>query len=236
MAKNIPLTTIGVKVSWAVETVAGQRPTTGYKVIHGIHSTPNLNIAPSTVDVTSFDDMIFTRKASTLKEIPDQMEYGVFYGKQAKKDWDELMSAYETAKKGGLEVWFCEDIPDDDDDDFANAYFYTVKPHPFEKPGLEANNNIDTSFYATYTGSYVNAESPAYVGPSHTVTYDANGGAWTDGDTTKTEIVGAGEHPTEPTDPEKKTYSFVGWNCNGEKVDFDAFVVDSDVTFVAQWA
>lgn len=85
MAKNIPLTTIGVKVSWAVETTAGTRPTTGYKVIHGIYSTPDLNIAPSTVDVTSFDDTVFTRKAPVLKDIPDNMEYGVKYGKQFKK-------------------------------------------------------------------------------------------------------------------------------------------------------
>lgn len=163
MAKNIPLSTIGVKVSWAVEAVAGTRPTTGYKLIHGIYSTPNLNIAPSTTDVTSFDDTVFTRKLSLLREIPDQMEYGVRYGKQAKKDWDELISAYETAKASGKEIWICEDIPDDKDSSFANAYFYTVEPHPFEKPELESNSNIDGVFYATYTGSYENAESPTYT-------------------------------------------------------------------------
>lgn len=164
MAKNIPLTTIGVKVSWAVETTAGTRPTTGYKVIHGIYSTPDLNIAPSTVDVTSFDDTVFTRKAPVLKDIPDNMEYGVKYGKQFKKDWDEMCVAYANAKAAGKEMWFCEDIPDDEDSNFKNAYFYTVIPTAFSKPALNANDAIDTKAYATYTGSYEEADSPSYAG------------------------------------------------------------------------
>lgn len=162
MAKNIPLTTIGVKVSWAVETTAGTRPTT-FKVIHGIYSTPDLNLAPSTVDVTSFDDTVFTRKAPVLKDIPDNMEYGVKYGKQFKKDWDEMIEAYNTAKKTNLEMWFCEDIPDDGDKSFKNAYFYTVIPTAFSKPALEANGAIDTTAYATYTGSYEEGDSPQYA-------------------------------------------------------------------------
>lgn len=237
MAKNIPLTTIGVKVSWAVETVAGQRPTTGYTILHGIYSTPDLNIAPSTADVTSFDDVKFTRKVSLLREIPDQMEYGVRYGKQAKKDWDGLIKAYETAKAAGLEVWICEDIPDDDDSGFENAYFYTVAPIPFEKPALESNNSVDAVFYATYTGSYETGESPEYKEGPYTVTYDANGGSWADGATKKTEIVEDGGHPTKPNpDPTKSTYSFTGWKYNGTSVNFSTFTVNSDVTIVAQWA
>lgn len=162
MAKNIPLTTIGVKVSWAVETIAGTRPAT-FNVIHGIYSTPDLNLAPSTVDVTAFDDTVFTRKAPVLKDIPDNMEYGVKYGKQFKIDWDAMMAAYNTAKTKNLEMWFCEDIPDDGDAAFKNAYFYTVIPTAFSKPALNANDAIDTTAYATYTGSYVEGDSPSYT-------------------------------------------------------------------------
>ena len=56
MAKNIPLSTIGVKISYAVETTAGVRPTTGYNIIHGLYSTPDFNAAPNTADATSFDN------------------------------------------------------------------------------------------------------------------------------------------------------------------------------------
>lgn len=162
MDKNIPLTSIGVKVSWAVEAVAGTRPTTGYKRIHGLFSTPDLNIAPSTADATSFDDTQFTRKIDLLPEIPDTIDYGARYGKQFKKDWDAVCDAYDTAKKSGKEIWFCEDIPDDEDSDFNNAYFYTGKPLRVKKPALEANSGIDTTAYVVYTGSYEESESPTY--------------------------------------------------------------------------
>ena len=58
---------------------------------------------------------------------------------------------------------FWEDIPDDEDSAFKNAYFYTVIPAEFSKPALEANGAIDTKAYATYTGSYVEDNSPSYA-------------------------------------------------------------------------
>lgn len=162
MAKNIPLTSIGLKIGWAVETTAGERPTEGYKRIHGLYSTPDLNIAPSTADATSFDDTLFTRKIDLLPEIPDTMDYGVRYGKQFKKDWDALCDAYDTAKKSGKEIWFVEDVPDDGDAEFENAYFYTGKPLRMRKPVFEANSGVDTTAYIVYTGSYEEGESPTY--------------------------------------------------------------------------
>lgn len=70
-------------------------------------------------------------------------------------------------------------------------------------------------------------DKPVY----YTVTFDSNGG-----DEVASQQVLAGGHPTKPVSPEKATWTFLWWECNGEKVDFDTFVVDSDVTFVAQWA
>lgn len=162
MAKNLPLTTIGLKIGWAVETTAGVRPTTGYKRLHGIYTSPDLNIAPSTTDRTSFDETKFTLKAPLLPEIPDTMDYGMRYGKQAKKDWDAMCDAYETAREKGLEIWIVEDVPDDEDDDFDNAYFYTVQPLRIKKPAFEANTGIDATAYAVWTGSYEEGDSPTY--------------------------------------------------------------------------
>ena len=88
MAKNIPLSTIGVKVSYCVETAAGERPTTNYTHIPGIYSTPDFNIAPSTADTTSFDNLEYTSKTPLLKEIPDTIEFGVRLGQEFVTQWE----------------------------------------------------------------------------------------------------------------------------------------------------
>ena len=71
MAEAIPMSTIGVKVSYCIETTAGTRPTTGYTHIKGIKSTPDMNVAPSTADTTTFDNLEYTTHIDLLKEMPD---------------------------------------------------------------------------------------------------------------------------------------------------------------------
>ena len=53
----IPISSIGIKVSYAFEAVAGTRPTTGYTHIEGIKEIPELNPAPDTLETTSFDNL-----------------------------------------------------------------------------------------------------------------------------------------------------------------------------------
>lgn len=65
----------------------------------------------------------------------------------------------------------------------------------------------------------------------YTVTFDSNGGS-----DVASQIVLPGGHPVKPTDPTRATYSFTGWKYNGTSVNFSEFTVNSDVTFVAQWA
>lgn len=160
--KNIPLSTIGVKISYAVETAAGTRPTTGYTRIHGLYSTPDFNAAPSTADATSFDNKEYTTKISLLKEIPDNLEFGVRLGQTFVNEWETLISAYETGIKtqaGALETWFCIDI-----EGLNKSIFFTGKPIALGIPSMEANSGIDMSAYISPTGEPVFAEDPTYTG------------------------------------------------------------------------
>ena len=158
MAKNIPLSTIGVKISYAVETVAGTRPTSGYTRIHGLYSTPDFNIAPSTADATSFDNEEYTTKIALLKDMPDTIEFGARFGKQFASDWKALVSAHETAKTANKEVWFCIDIPDYDE-----AIFFTGVPVELGLPSMEANSGIDTTAYVSPTGEPKYETKPTYT-------------------------------------------------------------------------
>lgn len=160
MAKNIPLSTIGVKVSYAVETTAGTRPTTGYKKIHGLFSTPDFNIAPSTTDATSFDEINYTYKLTLLREMPDSVTFGARFGQTFANDWSAAVAAYETGIKASptpKETWFCIDI-----EGYSKSLFFTGRPLALRFPAMEANNRIDHTAYIAPTGEPIEADDPTY--------------------------------------------------------------------------
>ncbi|MCH5160213.1 MAG: leucine-rich repeat protein [Clostridiales bacterium] len=69
------------------------------------------------------------------------------------------------------------------------------------------------------------------------VTYDANGGAFADGNTF-TQEVNEGSKLTAPTSPTRTNYTFAGWAKNKSGSDmwkFDEDTVTSDTTLYAQW-
>lgn len=149
---NIPLSTIGVEILYAVEKTAGQRPTqySDYTRLHGIYSTPDFNAAPSTADATSFDNEEYTTKISLLKEIPDNLEFGVRLGQEFVTEWETLMQAYKTGietEPKALETWFCIDIPGLD-----KSIYFTGKPIKLGLPSMEANSGIDMTVYISPTG------------------------------------------------------------------------------------
>lgn len=158
MAKNIPLSTIRVKISYCVETTAGTRPTQGYTIIPGIYSTPDFNVAPSTADVTSFDNKEYTSKISLLKEIPDNIEFGVRLGQGFVTQWEALVAAYKAgieATAGAKETWFCINIPGLD-----KSIYFTGKPIALGLPAMEANSSIDSTAYVAPTSEPVFEDDP----------------------------------------------------------------------------
>lgn len=158
MAKNIPLSTIGVKVSYAVETTAGTRPTNDYKVIKGIFSTPDFNVAPNTADVTSFDNVEYTSKIALLKEMPDAIEFGARFGQEFANGWKALVQAYETGISSKKETWFCIDIPGYDE-----SIYFTGRPIKMGLPAMEQNSAIDTTVYVAPTSEPEYGDDPTYA-------------------------------------------------------------------------
>lgn len=150
MADNIPLSTIGVKISYAVETTAGTRPTTGYTHLVGLMSTPDFSVAPNTADVTSFDNLEYTSKLKLLKDIPDNLEFGMRFGQEAYDTWETMVSAYEAGietSTGRLDTWYCIEIPN-----FDKAIFIKGEPSHIGLPSMEQNSGIDATCYITPLG------------------------------------------------------------------------------------
>lgn len=155
MPKN--LTTIGVKISYAVETIKDTRPTSDYIHIPNIKSTNDFNPQPSTADGTTFDETEFTTKVPLLKEAPDNMEFTANLSQEFYDAWATLVSAYNTANESNKNVWFCIDIKGLD-----KSIYFTGVPSALGIPEMSANSIVEITAYVTPTGEPVFATDPTY--------------------------------------------------------------------------
>lgn len=155
---GIAISTIGVKVSYAVETTKGQRPTTGYKRIPDLKSIPSINPAPNTADATTFDNTEYTSYVQLLKDIGGALEITANFTQELFEVWEELVDAYETAIKEDKETWICFDIPG-----FDKSAFITIQPARMGIPEASANSLLETTVFITPTGEPIFEADPTYA-------------------------------------------------------------------------
>ena len=155
---GIALSTIGIKVSYAVETTAGQRPTAGYKHIPDLKSIPSINPAPNTADATTFDNLEYTSYVQLLKDIGGALEISANFTQELFEVWDGMVDAYEAGIKDGKETWICFDIPG-----FEKSAFVTVQPARMGIPEASANALLETTVFITPTGEPVFEADPTYA-------------------------------------------------------------------------
>ena len=155
---GIALSTIGIKVSYAVETTKGTRPTAGYKHIPDLKSIPSINPAPNTADATTFDNLEYTSYVQLLKDIGGALEISANFTQELFEIWDEMVTKYETAIAQGKETWICFDIPG-----FDKAAFVTVQPARMGIPEASANALLETTVFITPTGEPVFEADPTYA-------------------------------------------------------------------------
>lgn len=155
---GIPLSTIGIKVSYAVETTAGTRPTTNYKHIPDLKSIPSINPAPNTADATTFDNLEYTSYVQLLKDIGGALEISANFTQKLFETWEELVDAYEAAIAEGKETWMCFDIAG-----FEKSAFVKVQPARMGIPEASANALLETTVFITPTGEPVFEADPTYA-------------------------------------------------------------------------
>ena len=155
---GIALSTIGIKVSYAVETTAGTRPTTGYTHIPDLKSIPSINPEPGTEDATTFDNLEYTSYIETLKDLGGALEISANFTQELFDTWEEMVDAYDTAISTEKKTWFCFDIPN-----FDKAAFLLVLPSRMGIPEAEANALLETSVYITPIGEPIFDTKPTYA-------------------------------------------------------------------------
>lgn len=104
------LSTIGVQLWYAVETVAGTRPTTGFTQLVGLKSAPATGDAPNTIQVTDLDDE-YHRYVKGVQDVGGARAYVFNDTVDTRQAWNTMLTAYQTASADGKAIWFEEKFP-----------------------------------------------------------------------------------------------------------------------------
>lgn len=152
---RIDLSTIGVQLHYAVETEAGTRPTTGYTRLYGIKSTPSLNPAPDALETTTLDELEYKTYVDGLKDLGGALEFTFNLTESLITAWDNLMTAYTTAKAAGKRTWFVIVVPG-----LTQAFYFPGNPSAMGLPETSVNTVLEITNYITPVGAPVKAAKP----------------------------------------------------------------------------
>ena len=132
--------TIGTKVSFAWETVAGKRPTTGYTTWCDCTSHPDFNPEPDQIETTTLCETYMHTYEDGL------VDFGTLeFGANMTIDTYNLIlgvsgfaTLYPTKSASNLRLWICVDIAN-----FNKSFYVPVKPQTngFGLPEGEAGSN-----------------------------------------------------------------------------------------------
>lgn len=105
MAKPIDLSTAGIRLGYAFETIAGTRPTS-YTNIYNPKSTPDFNPEPNALDITSLNDEEYKRYMNGLKDLGGSLQFTIGMSQQLLTSWNNMCEASETNAALGKRTWF----------------------------------------------------------------------------------------------------------------------------------
>jgi len=131
----------GVQLRYAVETTAGSRPTTGYKVIPSIKGSPDFNAEPSQLDVTDFSDLVWKRSIAGLRDAGGALAFNANMTRSFMTAWNSLVSAYSTAKASNKSTWFEVAIPNFD------SFYFAGQPIELGLKAMDVDSVVEADGY-----------------------------------------------------------------------------------------
>lgn len=150
MSDAIYLSSIGVKMYYAVEATAGTRPTakSAYTELEGIKSTPSMNPSPDDLDTTTLNETEYKTSIPGLKDLGGALSFTFNMSNNLMEAWETLVTAHTTGTAAGKKTWFYIEIPGLD-----KGLFFTGIPSPMGLPELSVNSVIEVENSITPTGA-----------------------------------------------------------------------------------
>ncbi len=150
MARGIALSTAGVTVNYAVETVKETRPTSGYIQIPDIKETPDFNPEPEAHETTDLEQAEYKTYVAGLKDVGGALGFTANFTQKLQDEWETLVEAHETALAAGMRVWFEIKHPK-----LTKSVFFPGEPAKMGLPAMTANSVLETTVYITPNGEPV---------------------------------------------------------------------------------
>ncbi len=148
MANKNALTSIGTKVSIAVETVAGTRPVTNYYPIPQVTELPDLDFEPDTIETTSYDNLVYKSYLSGLKDTGGILSFEANYTEYGVEMWDDIVDNLKPeTNPTGLKAWLFVDIPGTD-----RKWFIPINPVETGLPTAPVNDKVSINYNFTVVG------------------------------------------------------------------------------------
>lgn len=143
---GIALSTAGVKLWYAVEETAEQRPTAGYKHIPDIKEIPDFNPEPESHETTDLEQTEYKTYVPGLKDVGGSLGFLANFTEKLQTEWDSIVEAAETAQAAGKRMWFQISHPK-----LPKALFFAGEPSRMGLPGMSVNGVMETTVYITPT-------------------------------------------------------------------------------------
>lgn len=142
------LSTIGIRLKYAVETTAGTKPTTFATEIPDIISIGEIALTPDKLEVTNLVDTV-KRYIDGVQDAGDSVDIGANFVKGTGRFatvWQALKTASDTAEASGKATWFEISVPS------FGAFYFSGTPSDLPFVGAEVNNVFQGNVSITLNG------------------------------------------------------------------------------------
>lgn len=141
MGAPIDLSTAGIRLGIAYETVSGTRPTANYINIPEPKTIPNLDDAPSLLDATSLNETFYKKYIQGLRDLGGgDIAITFNYTQEFCNTWDNMYTTNEANKATGKRAWLTFYIPG-----ILDAFFMPVDIVKRGNPGAEVDGVLETT-------------------------------------------------------------------------------------------
>lgn len=136
------VSTLNVTFGYGVEATgyAGTKPAS-FLQLQRINNIGGITITPATIDASALEDTV-TKTVAGRGETGGTWTVTVNFTPETKTEWANLISAYQTAKASGLNMWFETIVPGFDD-----AFFVVAQPpEAIPMPEIAQNGLLTVEF------------------------------------------------------------------------------------------
>lgn len=152
---GVRVTTIDTRLMYAVETTAGTRPTTGFKLIPEVKAMPALDDTPETIDSTTLLETEYMTSEPGLKS-NGVKDYTANLTNELLTFWNTLIEEYDTAIAAGKAMWFAH-VPNAKLD---KCQMYKGTPSPIGMNDVSINSMLEATLHVTPSGGVIWADKP----------------------------------------------------------------------------